>query len=286
MLLRDFKAAHLQAPRGRSHDPSWLDGSAKGRPAFILGGAGGLVDSPGLAAAKGQIVIGTNWTLRLLEPTIWLVVDGNVWKSESARISGCSDSMVTVVSKGIFGGGVYSVAHSQKMKMVGTKKVQPLEIRIRPFAGIQRKGKKYGLRPFPPYVPNSASELFHPGGNSLCFAIQLAHVMGCNPIVASGFTLQSGSNYHFGGNINPATRRPSVYQPDLAMAWLAWYSSAFPGRVLLDPSFDGPVTSVLRKAAPGEIERIARAQHANGGGHESDQGSKSGHEEGSLRQDV
>jgi len=266
MLLRDFKAAHLQAPRGRSHDPSWLDGSAKGRPAFILGGAGGLVDSPGLAAAKGQIVIGTNWTLRLLEPTIWLVVDGNVWKSESARLVGCSDSMepIVVVNKGIFGGGPYSTAHSHKMKMVGQRKIHPLEIKIRPFAGIQRKGKKYGIRPYPFYVPNSAAEMFHPSGNSLCFATQLAHVMGCSQIYAVGFTLQSGSKYFWGDNINPATRRPSMYQHDVSLVWLSEYEKKYPGKLKLDPSFSGPVYDTLQKASVDELANIGKDRCVQG----------------------
>lgn len=271
MLLRDFKAAHIQAPRGRSHDPSWLDGSASGKACFILGGAQGLADSPGVAAAKGQVVIGTNWTLRLLEPSIWLVVDANVWKSEFPRLAGCSDSLVTVVNRGIFGGGVYSTAHANKLKMVGQSTVKPTEIRIRQFRGIERKGGKFGVKPFPYYTPKSASDEFHPGGNSLCFAIQLAHVMGCNPIICSGFTLQSGSSY-FHGPTNPATRRQSLYRSDLALAWLTRYESEHPGRARLDPAFAGPVYQVLQRASVDEILKLSKPWVADSGGYEPDTG--------------
>jgi hypothetical protein len=157
----------------------------------------------------------------------------------------------------VFGGGIFSTAHSSKLKTVGSKKIKPVEIRIRKFRGIERKHGKLGLRPFPFYVPKSANDEFHPGGNSLCFAIQLAHVMGANPIICSGFTLESGSRYFF-GEANPVTRRRSFYQQGLAMDWLRGYQAAHPGRARLDPLFGGPVTGALPRASVDELLQMRK----------------------------
>jgi hypothetical protein len=254
MLTPGFEAAYLPAPRGRGSDPGWLDGIAAGRPAFLLGGAGGLVESPGLAAARGQISIGTNWTLRAVVPSLWLVVDASVWKSESSRLVGCPDSMGVVVGSNIFGGGVFSTAHARRLKMVGRGERRIAEIRIQPAHGAKRDQKgQIRFNVVPPFAPRSARDVFHPSANSLCYAIQLACVMGCSPIYAVGFTLQNGLGYFFGRS-NPVTKRTTVYEQERALEWCRWHARQFPARVQLDPSFQGPVYDIFPKANFDEVQ--------------------------------
>lgn len=258
MLRADFKAAQLPPPRGRGTDPDWLLGIGAGRPAFLVGGAGGVDDAPGLAAANGHIVIGTNWSLRLLVPTVWLVVDFAVWKSEMHRLAAIPESMVIVANKQLFGGGVYSTAHSSKLRMVGRaeRRIAGITIETAKAAGRKRDGS-LRFAHAPPRMPKKLSDPFHPGSNSLCFAVQLAHLMGCNPIVAVGFTLQNGLGYHFGRS-NPVTGRTTLYEQERALAWLRWYNATFPGRLLLDPTFDGPVYQVLPKISADELQALHR----------------------------
>lgn len=110
-----------------------------------------------------------------------------------------------------------------------------------------RQNGKAAVRGMDPYLPEKAAAEWSNGGNSLTYAIQLAHLMGCGQMFAIGFTLASGSPYFFARQ-NPATRKPSRYQEEIPLAWCRWFEKRFPGRVLLDPTFDGPVYSVFRKA--------------------------------------
>ena len=98
----------------------------------------------------------------------------------------------------------------------------------------------------PPYVPKSYQEPLHQGGNSVCFTIQHAHLMGADPIYLVGFTLQQGSGYAFGGRENPIHGRPPFYEVDRALDWLRFYESRYPGRVRLDPTFAGPIYDVFQ----------------------------------------
>jgi hypothetical protein len=152
------------------------------------------------------------------------------------------------VSRGIFGGGAFSVARGMQVRMVGGEQRTLSEIGISRLTGAHRaKNGTMSYALMPPFIPTTLRQDLHHGGTSLCFAIQIAHLMGADPIYAVGFTLQNGSNYFF-SRTNPVTRKPTVYQHERALAWLAWYQSKFPGRVLLDPSFNGPVYDVFKKA--------------------------------------
>lgn len=95
------------------------------------------------------------------------------------------------------------------------------------------------------FVPQKFSDEFHPGGNSLCYMTQIAHLLGAGPIYALGFTLQGGSPY-FCGRMHPLTEKPSIYDTDRALHWLSWYESAYPGKLKLLPGFSGPVYDVLQ----------------------------------------
>lgn len=262
MFLVDFKAAQLPAPRSRSSDPSWLEGIGRGRPAILLGGAAGLLDSAALRIAQGQIVIGTNWTLRALVPTIWQVVDSPVYKHERANLNRCPDSMVILANAGIFGSkSPYSAAGSNALRMVGNKKWPIYKISIRSMRGkpgkiVDRKGLGIWHRNIcEPYLPKKFTDEFHPGGNSLCFGIQTAHLMGCDPIYCLAFTLKPGTGY-FHGLTNPVTKQRSNYDVVRALDWLQWYEGSFPRRVRLLPGWEGPVYDVFATEALDDYRRV------------------------------
>lgn len=257
MLLPDFKAAQLLAPSGRSSDPSWLEGVGKGRPAFLLGGAGGLVESSGLIAATGEIVIGSNWTLRALVPSLWHVVDLPVWKAERERLAGCPHSLVVVAKRGMFGGGPYSVAGSNSLRTVGQRRWPIIEIGIDiPRAVVRADRGEIQHQHTPPFMPKSIRSLYHPGGNSLCYMIQTAHLMGCDPIYCLGFTLSVGTGYFFGLE-NPVTGKRSFYSdPDRATKWLKWYDSQWPRRARLWPGWSGPVYESLEVVSEDEVRQL------------------------------
>lgn len=131
-------------------------------------------------------------------------------------------------------------------RQVGTRQIQPYHISIaRPKGtvrcsdGVRRNGIS------PPFMPKTLADEFHPGGNSLCYAIQLAFLMGADPIYLLGFTLKSGSGYFF-GDLNPVTKRKNVYDERRALDWLTWFESKWPGRAKLVEGFDGPLRDVLQ----------------------------------------
>ena len=256
MQLPHFKAAHLPPPRGRSPDPTWLEGTGRGRACYLIGGAGGLVESAALRQAEGEIVIGSNWTLRALVPSIWTVFDAAVWKSERGLLAGCPDSMACVVNKHCFGGGMYSTTHSKLLRMVGSGQRQLAEITVKKRGrGLRLPSGVFRAKVHLNYMPERLTQPLHPGGNSLCYQIQLAHLMGCDPIYAMAFTLQSGTPYHF-GRTNPVTRRTAFYDAEVPMLWLSWYESQWPGRVRLLPGWSGPVYDVFKTEGLDEGSRL------------------------------
>lgn len=132
-----------------------------------------------------------------------------------------------------------------QLKMVGSRKWPVFEISIaQPPRGAVRKGV-YRTGWADPYLPKRITDPYHPGGNSVCYMIQTAHLMGCDPIFLLGFTLSAGTPYFFGRQ-NPVTRRPSFYDEDRALHWLKWYETEHPGRARLMPGWDGPIYRVLR----------------------------------------
>lgn len=138
-------------------------------------------------------------------------------------------------------------------RQVGTKRVDPVHIRIaKPKGtelcpdGVRRNGVSK------PYMPKSIADEYHPGGNSLCYTIQTAHLMGSTEIYALGFTLKSGGRYFFGDK-NPVTKRTSIYDERRALDWLAWYDSTWPGRARLLEGWDGPAYDVLQAVTNDEL---------------------------------
>lgn len=147
------------------------------------------------------------------------------------------------------------------LRMVGQRTWPVTEIMIQPVRGMPGKVKRRGDRnvfereAVAPFMPERITDLYHPGGNSLCYCIQTAHLMGCNPIYAMGFTLESGTG-HFHGLDNPTTGRRSVYDAPRALDWLRWYAAEFPGRVRLLPGWQGPVYDALPTEALDDYYRV------------------------------
>lgn len=167
-----------------------------------------------------------------------------------------------VANKGIFGGeGPYSARGSKMLRMVGQRTWPVTEIRIKSLAGVA--GRREVVRGVgvwhrdihPPYMPEKISDLYHPGGNSICYAIQTAHLMGCDPIYCLGFTLKSGTG-HFFGLDNPATGIRSVYDAGRALDWLKWYEHTFPRKVRLLPGWEGPIYDVFSTEAFDDYYRV------------------------------
>lgn len=131
------------------------------------------------------------------------------------------------------------------LRMVGKHKWDIYKIRIQKPKGGKRKGIYYSHGITEPFVPKSTADEYHPGGNSLCYLIQTAHCMGADKIHVLGFTLQNGAGYFFGGNRNPVTRRTSYWDVDRATHWLRWYEKKYPGKVLLDPQWSGPLYEIF-----------------------------------------
>lgn len=120
----------------------------------------------------------------------------------------------------------------------------------------------------PAYLPESYAHPFHPGGNSVCYCIQHAHLMGADPIYLIGFTLQAGTAYAWGERRNPVHKRPPFYDVPRAMDWLRFYESRYPGRVRLDPSFDGPIYDVFqvdKSLGRGDDDETRHEPDANAG---------------------
>jgi hypothetical protein len=139
-------------------------------------------------------------------------------------------------------------------RMIGSKKINPYQITIAKAKGtvlcpdgVRRNGIT------DPYMPEDLEAEFHPGGNSLCYTIQTAHLMGSKDILCMGFTLKSGGRYFFGTEKNPITKRASIYDTHRALGWLSWYESQWPGRARLMEGWGGPVYDVLQQVTHEEL---------------------------------
>lgn len=155
--------------------------------------------------------------------------------------------MVGLLSRGIFKSGHYSSASGKLLKLVGQPKLfTRVEFAIAPPArGGRRIGNEWHNTAVAPFIPEHMDQPFHPSGNSLCYAIQWALLMGADPIYLMGFTLQSGSAYPWGPN-NPVTGRPSFYDLPRAIDFLEFVERTYPGRVRPLTGWEGPLYSVFR----------------------------------------
>lgn len=135
-------------------------------------------------------------------------------------------------------------------RAIGVPRRPIIEYRIKPPSLCSRvveiDGRKHCWPELAePFLPTSFAELYHPGGNSLCYMVQTACILGAGLIYALGFTLQHGSNYFFGRE-HPLRGGPPIYDTERAMHWLTWFESQQPGRLRLLNGFSGPIYDVLR----------------------------------------
>ena len=140
--------------------------------------------------------------------------------------------------------------------MVGSGERQLVEIDIAPPSGKVRlpNGVMRNASP-PPYIPESIRKPFHPSGNSVCYTIQLAHLMGCDPIYLLGFTLQTGSAYFFGRDHPVYTGKVGgFYDQEVPLEWCRWYEAQYPGRVRLWPGWSGPIYGVFQTLDESEAD--------------------------------
>lgn len=168
--------------------------------------------------------------------------------------------MVVLGNAGIWDGGPYSKKSAHRgIKLVGRNyKFSMAMWRVKPSRGGARQGRNF-VRPMQaPFLPVNTLDPFHFGGNSVCYAIQWAHLMGADPIYLLGFTLQAGSPYEWGSK-NPITKVPSCYETDRALMWLRWYESRYPGRVRVFPGWEGPIYDVFQEVAPDRSQTCAWA---------------------------
>lgn len=148
--------------------------------------------------------------------------------------------------------------------MVGSGQRHLAEITIKQRSGGARLPNGV-FRPDsqPPFMPERITDAWHRGCNSLCYQIQLAHLMGFARIYCMAFTLQSGLGYFF-GRTNPVTKRTAFYDEEVPLSWLSWYRERWPDRVRLLPGWSGPVYDVLETEGFDDVEAQLRGIRRDG----------------------
>lgn len=168
--------------------------------------------------------------------------------------------MVVLASQGVFGGGAYRTYARTLVRVLGKRASYHL---VKFPILITRGGRlidgEWLATAQDPFMPERADQPFHPGGNSLCYALQWAHLMGAERIFLLGFTLASGLPYEV-GPLNPVTGKPSFYRTERPLDWLRWFERQWPGRAQLFPGWQGPVYDVFRVA---DLDQL-RTRHAQG----------------------
>lgn len=96
-----------------------------------------------------------------------------------------------------------------------------------------------------PFLIDDPAEHFYFGGNSLCYALQWAHVMGASAVYLMGFTLQSGSSYFFLPEGQKPTKHSGIYSLDRALAFLRLVEERKPGWMRLVDGWAGPIYDLL-----------------------------------------
>lgn len=154
---------------------------------------------------------------------------------------------MVLIHRRLFGGGPYSTTHSRILRMVGRGERWITEVQVAPPKGKIRlsSGQIRNCAP-EPYMPKKLTTPLHPAGNSVCYQIQIATLMGFDPIYLLAFTLQKGSAYFFGRN-HPVYKGKvgGFYDAPVPLAWLHWYQKNYPNRARLLPGWQGPIYSAL-----------------------------------------
>lgn len=243
MLRPDIETASVDASVRGGASPHWLLGNHAGQRVFILGGARGLAKHPGLPALRGEVVIGTNWTLELLRPTYLQIADAEVWNHQSSKIQRCST--VVLAHEGIFGAkGYYSRKSPNVARVVGRDfgpRIVRFAIQI-PKRGQRDKETGVFRRTMePPFLVDELKP-FHYSGNSCGYALQWAHLMGASEVYLMGFTMKNYSGYFFTPNVRP-TKGSGKYDPRI-MDFLRFVNQSKPGWVKIVRGWEGPIYNV------------------------------------------
>lgn len=138
---------------------------------------------------------------------------------------------------------MYSAKSANRgQRLVGRKYKYDLVLwKTNPPKGGQRQRNGQFSRPLqPPFVPSSIAEPLHFGANSLCYCIQLAHIMGARTIYVHAMTLEQKQGYEHGPD-HPLIPRHPGYENRHVLAWLRWYAENHPGRVKLVRGWHGPL---------------------------------------------
>jgi len=226
-------------------------GIHSGKPIVILGAARGLDAHPELGLLAGNIVIGTNWTLELLDPTYLQIVDANVWNHQATRVA--NSSAVVICTTSIFGrGSIYSAKSPNIARELGkNSKPHQCHFRINMSQGGYRDPKTgFFHRPMSePFFIMDPTQPFYFGGNSLCYALQWAEIMGASSAALMGFTLKSGSGYFFLPDGQKPTRHSGIYELDRASAFLRALEARKPGWAKAVDGWDGPIYDLLQRTS-------------------------------------
>jgi hypothetical protein len=230
--------------------PSWLVGIHSGKPIIILGAARGLDSHPELSKLTGNVVIGTNWTLELCDPTYLQIVDANVWNHQAERIT--TSSSIVICTTSIFGkGSIYSAKSPQVARELGKQKPHQCYFRIKMQEGGYRDPKTgFFHRPMSePFFVSDPTQPFYFGGNSVCYALQWAEIMGASSAILMGFTLRSGSGYFFMPEGQKPTRHSGIYEVDRALGFVRALEARKPGWAKVVDGWDGPLYDLLPRTS-------------------------------------
>ncbi len=143
---------------------------------------------------------------------------------------------------------MYSAKSPNVARMLGKEGPHIVHFRIASPIGRGWRDPATGFfhRPAdPPHLVNTADEAFHFGGNSVCYAIQWAHLMGASACYLMGFTLQSGTGYFFMPEGQVPTKGSGIYETDRAIAFLRLVQEQKPGWLHLVDGWTGPIYDLL-----------------------------------------
>jgi hypothetical protein len=243
MLPEGFDVAHVSPPSGGSSGPGWLVGIHTGARVFIIGAAPGVDDPARLSALRGQVVLGTNWTLELMpHPTYLQIVDAMVWRRQQGRVQ--DTQAIVLASKGIFGrSGYYSWKSPNIARIVGRPGKPHIEMFniLAPQRGrTDPKTRIYHPTLPAPYLATAPDHPFFLGGNSACYAINWAHLMGAKDCVLYGFTMKSNGGYFFGNGEKP-TPQSGIYDTRYLKPFMEFVAQHEPGFVKLAKGWEGPL---------------------------------------------
>jgi hypothetical protein len=149
MRKLERKVTFTSHPRGRADVRNWK-GTLKGVPCFILGNGPSMNDHPVAELLPKFFTIGINRAFKILDPTILLWQDMNLWTTEKEELD--------------------------KLKAIKYAR-----------SGSDPRGTAYSFKVMKaPYRKPSNPMILFGAGSSGPLAFQLAYSLGCRPIILLG----------------------------------------------------------------------------------------------------